>query len=152
MPGVQAVGMARHTAVWTFGQGSASVFFIDWRPPDGPEDGQAMAGGFAGGDLFDAVGLRILQGRGFTQADRHLRPKVAVVNETAAKAVDGSAVGSILRVAPRTGTFVSATEVRIVGVVEAAIEPRLEKGEPPAAKIYLPSPIERNPPLPSTFA
>ncbi len=107
----------------------------------------SLAGGFAGGDLFDAVGLRILQGRGFTEADRHLRPQVAVVNETAAKALDGSTVGSILRVAPRSGDYESATEVRIVGVVEAAIEPRLEKGDPPVARIYLPSPIQREPAL-----
>ena len=86
------------------------------------------------------------QGRGFTEADRHLRPQVAVVNETAAKALDGPA-GSILRVAPRSGDFQSSTEVRIVGVVEAAIEPRLEQGEPPAAKIYLPSPIQPEPAL-----
>jgi hypothetical protein len=37
--------------------------------------------------------------------------------------------------------------VRIVGVVEAAIEPRLERGAPPAAKIYLPSPIQPEPAL-----
>lgn len=147
MPGVQAVGIARHTTVWTFGQGSPPASLIYWRPVDGREDGHVMAGGFAGGDLFDAVGLRILQGRGFTEADRHLRPKVAVVNETAAKALDGSPVGSILRVAPRSGDYESATEVLIVGVVEAAIEPRLEKAEPPAARIYLPSPIQREPAL-----
>ncbi len=97
--------------------------------------------------LFDAVGLRILEGRGFTEADRHVRPQVAVVNETAAKALNGPAVGSILRVAPRTGDFQSSTEVRIVGVIEAAIEPRLEQGELPAAKIYLPSPIQPEPAL-----
>jgi predicted lysophospholipase L1 biosynthesis ABC-type transport system permease subunit len=50
-------------------------------------------------------------------------------------------------VAPRTGGFQSSTEVRIVGVIEAAIEPRLEQGEPPAAKIYLPSPIQQEPAL-----
>jgi predicted permease len=147
MPGVEAVGIARHTSVWTFGQGSAPASLIVWRPTDGPEDGQVTIGGVAGGDLFDAVGLRIVEGRGFTEADRHLRPQVAVVNETAAKAVNGPAVGTILRVAPRSGNFESSTEVRIIGVVEAAIEPRLEKGEPPSAKIYLPSPIEPEPAL-----
>jgi predicted permease len=147
MPGVEAVGIARHTAVWTFGQGSAPASLIVWRPTDGPEDGHVTIGGFAGGDLFDAVGLRILQGRGFTEADRHPRPQVAVVNETAAKALNGRAVGSILRVAPPSGDYESSTEVRTVGVVGAAIEPRLEKGEPPAARIYLPSPIQPEPAL-----
>ena len=32
--------------------------------------------------------------------------------------------------------------VRVVGVVEASREPRLEAGEPPAARVYLPSPLE----------
>jgi predicted permease len=147
IPGVEAVGIARHTALWTFGQGSAPASLLVWHPTDGPEDGRVTIGGLAGGDLFDAVGLRILQGRGFTEADRHLRPQVAVVNETVAKALTGPAVGSLLHVAPRNADYESSIEVRIVGVVEAAIEPRLEKGEPPAAKIYLPSPIEREPAL-----
>jgi predicted permease len=147
IPGAEAVGIARHTSVWTFGQGSASASLIVWRPTDGPDDGQVAIGGVAGGDLFDAVGLRIVEGRGFTEADRHLRPQVAVVNETAARAVKGPAVGSLLRVAPRTGDFQSSTEVRIIGVVEAAIEPRLERGETPAAKVYLPSPIQPEPAL-----
>jgi len=147
MPDVEALGIARHTSVWTFGQGAAPASLIVWRPTDGPQDGQVTIGGFAEGDLFDAVGLRILQGRGLTEADRQRRPQVAVVNETAAKAVNGPAVDTMLRVAPRNGDFESSIEVRIVGVVEAAIEPRLEQGEPPAAKIYLPSPIEPEPAL-----
>jgi predicted permease len=147
LPGVEAVGIARHTAVWTFGQGSAPASLIVWRPVDGPDAGQVTMGGFAGGDLFQAVGLRILQGRGFTEADRQLRPNVAVVNETAAKALNGPAVGSILRVAPPNGSHDSATEVRIVGVVDAVVEPRVEKGEPPPARIYLPAPIQPEPAL-----
>lgn len=72
---------------------------------------------------------------------------MAIVNETAAKALNAPAIGSIVGVAPRGGNFESSTEVRIVGVVEAAIEPRLEKGDAPAAKIYLPSPIQPEPAL-----
>jgi predicted permease len=147
MPDVEAAGIARATSVWTFGQGAAPASVIVWRPADGPREGHVTMGGIAEGDLFDAIGLRILQGRGFTDADRQLRPQVAVVNETAANAVNGPAVGSILRVAPRNGDFESSIEVRIIGVVEAAIEPRLEQGEPPAAKIYLPAPIEPEPAL-----
>jgi putative ABC transport system permease protein len=147
MRGVEAAGIARHTAVWTFGQGAAPASFTVWYPGDGPGDARATTGGVAGGDLFGAVGLRVLQGRGFTDADRHLRPQVAVVNETAAKALNGPALGSILRVAARNDGYESSTEVRIVGVVEAAIEPQLDKGEAPAAKIYLPSSIQPEPAL-----
>ena len=147
MPGVEAVGLARHTAVWTFGQGPTPASLMVWHSTDRPDDGQVMIGGVAGGDLFDAVGLRIVQGRRFTEADRHVRPQVAIVNEIAAKALNGPAVGSILRVATRTGDIQSSTEVRIVGVVEAAIEPGLERGKPPLPRIYLPTSLQPEPAL-----
>jgi putative ABC transport system permease protein len=157
MADVEAVGVARHTSVWSFGQGTDSASLIAWYPIDSPQDGRegrggregrVVAGGFAGGDLFAAVGLRVLEGRVFTEADRDVRPQVAVVNETVARALQGQGpvVGSLLRVAPRNedvaSSFASSIEVRIVGVVEAPREPRLDQGEPPAAKVYLPSPIE----------
>ena len=147
IPGVEAAGLARHTAVWTFGQGSTPASLVVWHATDGPDDGQVMIGGVAEGDLFEAVGLRILEGRGFTEDDGQVRPQVAVVNETAAKTVNGPAIGSVLRVATRTGNFQSSTEVRIVGVVESAIEPRLERNEPPLPKIYLPSSLQPEPAL-----
>jgi putative ABC transport system permease protein len=146
LPGVEGAGLARHTSVWTFRQGTASAITV-WRALDGPNDGHVTTGGYAGGDLFEAVGLRVVLGRGFTDADRQAPPHVAVVNETAAKSINGPAVGSTLRVGPRGGDFASAIEVRVVGVIEPAHEPRLEQGEPPAAKVYLPSPIEPEPAL-----
>lgn len=147
LPGVDAAGIARQTSVWTFGQGSAPASLVVWRPGDGPEEGQVTTGGIAGGELFDAVGLRIIAGRGFTEADRHPLPRVAIVNETAAKTLDGPALGTMLRVAPPDREFESATEVRIVGVVEAAIEPSLDRGGTPPARIYLPSAIQPEPAL-----
>jgi hypothetical protein len=50
-------------------------------------------------------------------------------------------------VAPRTGNFNSSIEVRVVGVIESAGEPRLEQDELPAPKLYLPSPLEAEPAL-----
>lgn len=147
LPGVDAAGLARRTSVWTFGQGAAPASLLVWRPGDGPLDGQAVNGGYVAGDLFDAVGLRVLEGRGFTDADRTERPQVAVVNETAAKKMTGPAVGGVIRVAPRDKNFASSIEVRVVGVIEPAVEPRYTPGEAPAAKLYLPSPIEPEPAL-----
>ena len=147
LPGVEASGLARHTSVWTFGQGAGSASMIVWRPVDAPDDGHVTSGGYAGGDLFEAVGLRIIAGRGFTEADRQPRPHVAIVNETAARTLNGPALGSILRVAPRGQDFNSSIDVRVVGVIEPAVEPRLEQDEPPAAKVYLPSPLESEPVL-----
>jgi putative ABC transport system permease protein len=147
LPGAEAAGVARHTSVWTFGQGAAPGSIVVWRPTDGPDDGHTTIGGYAGGDLFEAVGLRIIAGRGFTEADRQLRPQVAVVNQPAAKRIDGPVLGSILRVAPQKQAFDSSIEVRIVGIIEPSFEPRLEQDEAPAAKVYLPSPVEPEPAL-----
>jgi predicted permease len=155
LPGVEATGLARHTSVWTFGRGATAGSIVVWHPSDAPDEGRGTIGGYAGADVFEAVGLRLVAGRGFTDADRQSRPQVAVVNQTFAQEMSRStsfgpgapAVGSILRVAPRDQTFASSIEVRIVGVIEAALEPRLTPDGPPAAKVYLPSPIEPEPAL-----
>jgi predicted permease len=147
LPGVQAAGTARHSSVWTFGRGTAPSSVRVWRPVDRPEEGHVTIGGYAGADLLEAVGLRLVAGRGFTGADRQQRPQVAIVNETAARRLGGPAVGSLLRVATAGGDYHSSIEVRIVGVIEAAVEPRLEHGDDPAAKVYLPSPLEPEPAL-----
>jgi hypothetical protein len=147
LAGVEAAGLARHTSIWTFGQGAAPGSLVVWRPDDGPQDGRVTIGGYAGGDLFQAVGLRTVAGRGFTEGDRQARPQVAVVNETFAQSLSGVAVGRVLRVAPRDRDVLSSIEVRIVGVIEPALEPRLAaSGEPPPT-VYLPSPIEPEPAL-----
>ena len=144
LPGVEAAGVARSTAVWTFRErGTASL--VAWEATDAPVDGRVTVGGYAGGDLFEAVGLRVLSGRGFTEEDRRTRPQVAIVNQTFAQNMKTPAVGSVIRVAPRSDDFDSALELRIVGVIEPVLEPRLSQDGPPAAKVYLPSPLEPEP-------
>jgi putative ABC transport system permease protein len=145
--GVEAAGVARHTSVWTFGQGPASGALTVWRPTDAAEEGRTIVGGYAGGDLFEAVGLRVIAGRDFTDADRHGRPQVAVINQTAARSLNGPALGTVLRVAPKGQDARASIDVRVVGIIEPALEPRLEPDGPPAAKIYLPSPLEPEPAL-----
>jgi putative ABC transport system permease protein len=147
LPNAEAAGLARHSSVWTFGQAATQASVEVWRPSDGPDDGHLTIGGYAEGDLFDAIGLRLLSGRRFVEADRLSRPQVAIVNESAARLMTGPAVGGLIRIAPRAQDLNTAIEVRIVGVIEPAVEPRLEQNGPPAAKIYLPSPIEPEPAL-----
>jgi putative ABC transport system permease protein len=147
LPNVEAAGLARHSAVWTFGQAANQASIEVWRADDGPEDGHLTMGGYAAGDLFDAVGIRLLSGRRFTEPDRQGRPRVAIVNETAARMIAGPAVGNTIRIAPRGQHLDGAIEVRIVGVIEPAAEPRLEQGGPPPARVYLPSPLEPEPAL-----
>ena len=147
LPGVEAAGVARSTAVWTFGQRASSASLVVWRSDDRVEQGRTMGGGYAGADLFDAVGLRVVSGRNFTEADRRYPPQVAVVNVTAARHIGGPAVGSTMRIASRGGDFRSSIDVRVIGVIEGAVEPRLERDDVPAPKVYLPSPIEPEPAL-----
>jgi predicted permease len=146
-PGVEAAGLARHSAVWSFGQGSDGAALRVWRPADNPGDSRLTLGSVAAGDLFEAVGRRLVEGRTFTDADRHARPQVAVLNETAARALDRPAIGSVIRVAAANRDFPASIDVYVIGVVEAAAEPRLDKGELPASRLYLPSPIEPEPAL-----
>jgi predicted permease len=146
LPGVEAVGLARYTSVWSFGQNAPPPLVV-WTASDAPGQGRATAGGYAGADLFAAVGLKIVAGRAFTDADRAGRPRVAIVNESAARTLGGHAVGSTLRVARRSDDFNASLDVEVVGVIQPATEPRLEQGGPPPARIYLPSPIEPVPAL-----
>jgi putative ABC transport system permease protein len=147
LPGVEAVGVARHTAVWSFGQRGAPGSLIVWQPTDAPDAGHRTTGGYAAGELFDAVGLHVLAGRTFTESDRLSRPRVAVVNQSFAQRMTTPAVGSVIRVAPADAGFANGLDVRIVGVIEAALEPRRSPDGPPPAKIYLPAPIEPEPAL-----
>ena len=147
LPGVEAVGLARHSSVWTFGRGTTEAAIHIWRTEDRSDAGPTISGGYAGGDLFAAIGLRLVAGRGFTDADRQGRPQVAVVNETAARIIGGQAVGTTIRVAAPGQPFDSGLDVRIAGVIEPASEPRLEQDGPPPARIYLPSPIQPEPAL-----
>ena len=142
LPGVEAVDVARSSSVWSFGSGADADAVTVWREGDRKEDGQTVSGGYIGPDLFSAVGLRIIAGRNFAEADRRPRPQVAVVNETAARNLQGPAVGALVHIGLPGRPFEASLPVRIVGVVEASREPRLEAGELPAARVYLPSPLE----------
>jgi predicted permease len=147
LPGAEAAGLARHTAIWTFGQGAAPASLLVWRPDDRPEEGHVTGGGYAAGELVAAVGLRVVEGRGFTDADRRSRPQVAVINVTAASRMNGRPIGGTVRVAPYGRDYDSSIEVQIIGVIEAAVEPRLDSDDAPVPKIYLPSPLEPEPAL-----
>jgi predicted permease len=147
LPGVDAVGVARHTAIWTFGQGTSGAAVKVWSETDAPGSGRTVSGGYAGGALFEAVGLRVVDGRGFAAEDWRQRPQVALVNRTFARDLSGPALGAIIRVGPAGSSYAAAIDVRVVGVIESPIEPRLmDDGEPPA-KVYFPAPVAPEPSL-----
>jgi putative ABC transport system permease protein len=147
LAGVESAGLARASSVWTFGRGPASSIRV-WHPDDGPNDGRLTMGGYAGGDLIPALGLQAIEGRTFTAADQQGRPKVALVNRTFADRMHQSAVGSVLRVAPRDRDFKASIDVTVVGIIEPPVEPRdTDEDGRPGPRIYLPSPIEAEPSL-----
>jgi ABC-type antimicrobial peptide transport system permease subunit len=99
------------------------------------QEGQRFAlGGSAGGDLFRATGLDLLEGREFVAADRRTVPEVAIVTERlAAQTFQGAALGRTLRVS----TTSTEAVVRIVGVVESPTE----LSDPNLGVIFFPSPV-----------
>ena len=156
LPGVESAGIARRTAVWTFGRGKGPGSVVVWKAGEGPGEGEVVIGGFAGGELFQTLGLDLIEGRAFASADRGDTPRVAIVNEVYARQFPGGrAIGQTVRVighnqsARRTSAeaFAAGREVQIVGVIESADEPRYSRDGEPVAKIYLPSTLQPEPAL-----
>jgi putative ABC transport system permease protein len=129
---------------------------VVWKAGDGPRDGEVVIGGYAGGELFRALGLGLVEGRTFHPADRNGPPRVAMVNRVYASQMPGGrAVGQRLRVAgysqwdrrSAAEGFAAGREVEIVGVIESAYEPRYSRDGKPVGKIYLPSSLQPEPAL-----
>ncbi|MFN2566362.1 MAG: ADOP family duplicated permease [Gemmatimonadaceae bacterium] len=84
-------------------------------------------------EFFDAVGTRVLRGRGFTTADRGGRQRIAVVNETLARLwwPNESPLGKCMKIG---GDTMPCSE--IVGVVENARRFQLLEDE--SAQFFIP--------------
>ena len=62
IPRSQSAGLARQTAVWTFGRGKGPGSLVVWKRGDAPGNAEVVVGGYAGGELFRALGNRIRGG------------------------------------------------------------------------------------------
>ena len=153
LPDADAVGLARRTAVWTFGRGKGPSSVVVWAPG---RELEVVNGGYAGGDLFGAVGLRLIAGRTFTAADASGAPQVAVVNRAYADLLpERQALGRSIRLMPYVQSrrlsdeeaLAASREVTIVGVIDSAGERRYTQDGRPVGKIYLPSPLGPEPAL-----
>jgi putative ABC transport system permease protein len=83
LPGVQAAGFA--TSLPFSGSRGSSSFSIDERPtPPGADSPAADRHQVAPG-YFQAIGIPLLEGRDFSDADDRSHPGVIIINETAAK-------------------------------------------------------------------
>ncbi len=148
LPGVEAAGFAHPTMLWKWGGGGTGPknSVAAWRPADQREDGRVYSGGFVAGDLIEALGLGLLEGRAFTRQDREGTPEAAILTEPlASQLFDGPAVGQILSVSTREQDAQSVN-VRIVGVVEAHRDPHyLRDGDGSIPAIFLPSLLQEQP-------
>src|SRR4029453_16447634 len=107
LPGVEVAGLGSCPPV-TGGCNSASI----WFPPQPHTDTRPLVTVYwAPPRYFDTLRIRLLQGRGFTDADRAGQPKVVIVNETAARTFwpNGNAIGQ--KIAVGQGGFHDGAEV-----------------------------------------
>jgi putative ABC transport system permease protein len=125
---------------------SALTTALPWGDPDSfnvvPEgrplpEGQPTLSAFGAvvdEHYFDTFGVAIVKGRGFEETDRESSPRVAVVNEVAARKYwpGQDAIGKRLRLESADGPW-----AEVVGV--AKTHKYIWVGEPPTEYIYLPA-------------
>ena len=149
LPGVEAAGLSGRDLLWTSSLSFAHEVFLSgpdrlWTSDAQPGNldildparrSRVTLAGSAGGNLFRALGLDLVQGREFAPTDRRDIPEVAIVTERLASMIQGGALGRSLHVS----TFPGAPEadVRIVGIVESPVEIYGQE----VAAIFFPSPF-----------
>jgi putative ABC transport system permease protein len=131
-PGVESAGMASCPPV----SGSCNGTIL-WFPPAEPLPGgrDPLVGiHWATPDYFPTLGIQVLRGRNFTDRDRAGQPRVALVNEAAARAIwpGGTAIGKVIAVGQ--GGFDKGAEV--VGVVSNVRYRTIETAATP--DVYVP--------------
>jgi putative ABC transport system permease protein len=130
VPGVESIGVTDNLPLNTLSTQSMG-FLVDGHTPP-PERQSFLADRVdVDGGYFDAIGIRILRGRTFTEADRDEVQSVAIVSDAMARRYwpDGDAVGRLIRT-PNADD----DDLVIVGV---AADVKIRSiGEPPRDMIY----------------
>ncbi len=83
LPGVEAVGLGSSLPLG--GTNADTSFFIDGRPQLEPRDRPHTHPRTISPDYFRVMGMRIIEGRAFTEQDHEQAPRVAIINETMAR-------------------------------------------------------------------
>jgi len=132
LPGVTATGLTSNVP-FNGNVGSGSYSIVGYTPPQG----EALPHGrqeIVGGDYFRAMGIPLVAGRLFTEADTADRPLVVVIDEFLVKRyfADRSPIGQqIRRGGPTSPAF---TIVGVVGTINS-----IDLGEPVAKeRLYYP--------------
>lgn len=131
-PGVQTASCAAFAPVSFSGAGTELRVPGDSRPPRGVAMNSICP------DYFRTMGIALLRGREFTAIDRDSAPAVAIVNETLARQIAGTAdaIGQRLDQQMQIGAETIRLTVEIVGVVRDSKYGSL--GETPQAMLYRP--------------
>jgi putative ABC transport system permease protein len=141
IPGVKAAGATSKIPL-SREENLGTMFEVEGRPRP-PKFSESYAPIFwISYDYFKAMGIPLLQGRAFTDADRLQAPPVLIINETMARRVfpDGNAVGKRMKI----GADYPQVPREIIGVVGAVRTFGLEKE--PRREIFLPFLQGRTPP------
>ncbi len=113
LPGVTAVSMVENRPGSGWSNNDAGILIDGHKPVGSPDDTHFRNNG-VGSNYFHTMGVHILAGRDFTDADTATAPKVVVVNETFAKRYvgPGSAVGHVVSASDQKDHY------QIIGVVQ----------------------------------
>jgi predicted permease len=98
IPGVESISMAMNRPGSGWSNNNSGVL-VDGHKPNGIEPEQAsFRGNIVGADYFHTMGVQVVQGRDFSDADTPSAAKTVIVNETFAKKYLGTlnAVGHVL--------------------------------------------------------
>ena len=139
IPGIEAVGLARMVALEGGGLGLGG---LRAKGTSGPEASIRTDWNVVSPGYFKAIGIPILQGRNFVDADRADAPRVAIVNELfAARVWPGqNPIGQVLENGDfRPGQDPAAAAITPITVVGIARDAKYRWiGEEPAPFIYVP--------------
>lgn len=123
IPGVKAVANS-HMLLWEGGGSSTQMKALG--APGAPHGTQRY---YATKDIFEALGMKIVEGRGFVEGDHGVgtqpdNPRVAVISRTVAEALfpDGRAIGKAITAADDSGNP-SGDPLTVVGIVETFFNP-----------------------------
>lgn len=83
LPGVESAGAAEFVPLG--GVDASTRTFAEGRPMPGPGEGFQTHYRAVAGDYYEAMGARLVAGRGFTERDAAGAPRVAIVNEALAR-------------------------------------------------------------------
>ena len=113
-------------------------FEVSGRPPVPPAQQPAMQVRVATPDYFDAIGIPLKRGRGFTEADRSGTPRVVLITEAAARQFfpGEEPIGKKITLGWRRGAGRERAGGEVIGIVGDIKDSALNEPNPP--QIYMP--------------